>query len=144
MPTQYCLYRITSWPCDEYVQGHGGIQCGDYIGMSIPNAHINNSDGAFRIETIVHVGTSNCFPRTTLPPIVLCPQTGVCSFTVPATDPELDTLRFRFSTATEAVGSFGGSFVQPGLPNAPNPASINANRGVHLGHNRRNVGCFWV
>ena len=101
------------------------------IGVSIPNAHINNSDGAFRIETIVHVGTSNSSPRTTLPPIVLCPQTGVCSFTVPATDPELDTLRFRLSTAAEAVGSFGGSFVQPGLPNAPNPASINANTGVY-------------
>jgi hypothetical protein len=50
---------------------------------------------------------------------------------VPATDPELDTLRFRFSTAAEAAGSFGGSFVQPGPPAAPNDASINANTGVY-------------
>jgi hypothetical protein len=55
----------------------------------------------------------------------------VCSFTVPATDPELDTLRFRFSTTAEAVGTFGGSFVQPGPPDAPNAASINANTGVY-------------
>ncbi len=93
-----------------------------------PNAHINNPDLDYRVETIVKVGMGNSSAVSALPPIVICPQNAVCSFLVPATDPDGDTLTFRLSTAPEADS---GSFVQPGLPQAPGTASIDPHSGVY-------------
>lgn len=93
--------------------------------LSGVNAHINNPDGGYRVETLVNVGTGNSSPVSTLPPIILCPQSGLCSFTVPGSDPNGDPLNFRLSTSAEASGSSFG-FTQPGPPFATNDASISS------------------
>jgi cysteine-rich repeat protein len=93
------------------------------------NQHINNPDGNYRIETLVKPGTNHP-PVSTMPPIVLCPQNGVCAFTIPASDPDNDPVTFRLSTSTEASGSSTG-FHQPGPPNATNAATINPTTGVY-------------
>ena len=82
-----------------------------------PNAHINNPDGDYKVEAVVSIGLNNASATTALPPIVTCLQNSVCSFLVPATDPDGDTLRFRLALPSEADG---GSFTQPGPPDAPN------------------------
>jgi cysteine-rich repeat protein len=92
-----------------------------------PNAHINNPDGDYKVEAVVSVGVNNASATTALPPIVTCPQNGICSFLVPATDPDGDTLRFRLALASEADG---GGFTQPGPPSATNAASIDPVTGV--------------
>src|SRR6266516_5708569 len=78
------------------------IDSGDRIRKASPNFHINNAGGGYRVETLVNAGTGNSSPVSALPPIVLCPVNGVCSFTVPGEDPDGDPLRFRLSTAAEA------------------------------------------
>jgi cysteine-rich repeat protein len=93
-----------------------------------PNAHINNPDLDYRVETQVVVGMGNSSAVSALPPIVTCPQNALCTFLVPATDPDGDTLRFRLSTAPEADT---GAFTQPGPPTAPNSASIDPSSGVY-------------
>lgn len=87
------------------------------------NQHINNPDGSYRIETRVTPGTGNYPPVSTMPPVVLCPRNGLCTFQVPGSDPDGDTVTYRFSTASEASGSSSG-FDQPGPPDAPNAAAI--------------------
>jgi hypothetical protein len=94
-----------------------------------PNAHINNHDGGYRVETLVNVGTGNSSPVSALPPIVVCPISALCSFFVPAADPNSDPVRFRLSLPAEA--SSVTSFVQPGPPNAPNAAAINSATGLY-------------
>lgn len=93
-----------------------------------PNAHVNNPDLDYRVETRVVAGMGNTSPLSALPPIVICPQNAVCTFLVPATDPDGDTITFRMSLAPEADG---GSFTQPGPPDATNSASIDPNTGVY-------------
>jgi cysteine-rich repeat protein len=93
-----------------------------------PNAHINNPELQYRVETTVTVGTGNSSPLTALPPIVTCPQNALCTFLVPATDPDGDTLTFRLSTPLEADT---GAFRQPGPTQAPNAASIDTNTGLY-------------
>jgi len=63
-----------------------------------------NNPFEYRIETLVNVGSGNSSPQSTLPPLVLCPPSGLCVFTVPAIDPDGDTLQFRLSTPAEAGG----------------------------------------
>ncbi len=93
------------------------------------NQHINNPDGNYRIETRVTPGTGNRPPVSTMPPIVLCPRNGLCSFQIPASDPDDDPITYRLSTATEASGSSTG-FHQPGPPDATNAATV-SNAGVY-------------
>lgn len=93
------------------------------------NQHINNPDGNYRVETRVTPGTGNRPPVSTMPPIIPCPRNGLCSFQIPASDPDGDTITYRFSTAAEASGSSSG-FDQPGPPDAPNAASI-SNAGLY-------------
>ena len=88
-----------------------------------PNAHINNPDGGYRVETTVNVGSGNSSPISALPPIVVCPIDEVCAFQVPGADPDGDTLGYRLSTASEA-SSLG--FVQPGPPHATNAAAVSS------------------
>jgi len=88
------------------------------------NEHINNPDGGYRMETIINVGALNDSPVSALPPIVRCPIDALCSFVVPGIDPDGDVLDFRLAGTAEA-SSFG-AFIQPGPPDAPNAASIDA------------------
>jgi cysteine-rich repeat protein len=97
--------------------------------VTATGGHINNPSGNYRIETQVTVGTGNRSPVSSMPPIVQCPINGICAFTVPASDPDGDPIRFRLSTSTEASGSSSG-FRQPGPPDAPNAASVNSNTGL--------------
>lgn len=90
------------------------------------NWHVNNPDGVQRVETIVNVGSTNSSPVSTMPPIVLCPINGICTFSVPAADANGDSLRWRMSTSSEA-----GGFAQPGPPTAPNSATVNPATGVY-------------
>ncbi|GAC1535469.1 MAG: hypothetical protein NVS2B7_04480 [Herpetosiphon sp.] len=92
--------------------------------------HINNTDGRFRVETIVDFGATSGSPSGSVAPIVDCPLNGNCTFTIGATAPAGQTLRFRFATSAEAAGSTS-TFVQPGPPNAPNAATIDAATGVY-------------
>ena len=91
-----------------------------------PNAHLNNPDSDYRVQTRVNVGTGNSSPVSTLPPVVLCPQNGLCQFTVPVSDNELDPVSFRLSTPSES-----GLDAQPGAPQCPNAATIDADTGVY-------------
>jgi hypothetical protein len=70
----------------------------------------NNPNKGYRVSTIVDLSISNRSPVSTLPFVIVCPA-GICSFSIPATDADGDTLNFRLSTATEAGDV---SFVQPG------------------------------
>ena len=94
--------------------------------LAAPNAHINNPDRNYEVETVVDLNyVGNRPPVSTLPPIVTCLQNSVCQFQVPASDPDGptgDPLRYRLATAGEAAD--GGAYTQPGPPNAPNAASI--------------------
>ena len=92
--------------------------------LSTSNGHINNPDGDFRTETLVDPAGS-ASPRASINPIVDCRPQTVCSFPVPATDPDGSRLKWRLATAGEA----GSGFRQPGAPFAPNDASIDANTG---------------
>lgn len=94
--------------------------------VSASGGHVNNADGDYRLETRVNVGTGNGSPVSSMPPIVQCPINGICALLIPGSDPNNDVLRFRFSTAAEA----GSGFTQPGPPDAPNAATINANTGA--------------
>jgi hypothetical protein len=153
-PTGFLLYLVTSidpannWlfatalnpaslPAKDTVITHTYAKTGDYLAdiasccrisaLQAPNAHINNPDGNYKIETIVNVGTGNISPVSNLPPIVNCPINAICSFIVPASDADGDSLTFRLSNSTEA----GLGFIQPGIPNAPHNASINSLTGVY-------------
>ncbi len=93
-----------------------------------PNEHINNSNGNYRTETIIDLSAGNNSPSSVQDPVVLCPINAICSFVIPATDVDDDTISFRLSTSAEA-----GGFRQPGSPgsNAPNPASIDPLTGIY-------------
>jgi hypothetical protein len=67
-----------------------------------PTAHINNGDNGYRVATTVDVGSGNSAPVSSLPPVLLCPINGLCEFTVPVSDNELNTVSFRLSTSAEA------------------------------------------
>lgn len=79
------------------------------------NAHINNPDGEYRVETVVNVGSGNNAPASSLPPIVGCILGEICTFSVPVSDPDGDPVGFRLSTPAEAGSP---AFSHPG-PNAP-------------------------
>src|SRR5581483_3948598 len=90
-----------------------------------PNAHINNPDRDNKVQTKVQfTSPANNSPVSAFPPIVTCPQNGLCQFQVTASDPDGNPIRFRLSTAAEAAGN--GVFTQPGPPNAVNSASISS------------------
>jgi len=96
-----------------------------------PNGHINNPDKGYTLSTTV-LFTGDNAPVSTQVPIVTCPYPAVCTFFVPASDPDGDTLRWRLATATEAnSANTGGTFVQPGPPNATNAASVNPSTGLY-------------
>ncbi|MEO5853001.1 MAG: post-COAP-1 domain-containing protein, partial [Nocardioides sp.] len=89
--------------------------------LSSSSGHQNNGDGNVRYETLVDLAATSASPVGLVPPIVDCPINAVCTFSVPATDPDGQPMAWRLSTAVEA----GGSFVQP------TGASVNANNGLY-------------
>ncbi len=92
--------------------------------------HVNNAGVGFRVETKVDLTTGGS-PVTGLPPVVRCPSGGVCSFPLPAADPDGDRLTFRLALPAEAKATGStGSFAQPGPTRAPNAATLNATSGV--------------
>jgi hypothetical protein len=93
-----------------------------------PPQHRNNPDQAYRAETLVNFAGTSASPVSNLPAIVDCPQESICNFAVPAFDPDGQQIYFRFATAAEAGAA---AFHQPGPPEAPNAATINATTGVY-------------
>ena len=93
----------------------------DCCRLSDSDGHMNNPDGNVRFETLVNLGATSASPVGLVPPIVDCPLNAVCTFAVPATDPDGQPLAWRLSTADEA----GGGFVQP------TGASVNATTGAY-------------
>lgn len=91
-----------------------------------PSAHMNNPDQSYRVETRVNVGTGKSSPVSNLPPIVICPDSGLCQFTIPVSDNDLDPVTFRLSTTSES-----GLSRQPGTPQCPNSATVNPITGVY-------------
>ena len=102
---------------------------GDKLAFTASSARIGNlinaANANYRVETIVNVGGTNHPPVSTVPPIVNCPISGLCTFQIPATDSDGDALTYRFSTAAES-----GIPSQPGPPFAPNAASVSSS-GVY-------------
>ena len=95
----------------------------DCCRLSSFNGHMNNGDGSIRYETLVDLGQTSASPVSLVAPIVDCPLNALCSFTVPAADPDGQGLRWRFSTALEATGT--ATFNQPA------GATINATTGLY-------------
>ena len=82
---------------------------------------LNNSPAScdLRSETSFVVGTGDSTPSVSVPPIVYCQGSAVCTFAVPAADADGDTLRWRMSTSSEAGGT-----------GQPTGMSVNATTGL--------------
>lgn len=91
--------------------------------------HRNNPDANNRVETVVDFASTTASPVSSISPIVDCPIDAVCQFVVPAVDADGQGLRFRFATPFEATGT--SSFNQPGPPQAPNAATVDASSGLY-------------
>jgi hypothetical protein len=137
-----------SLPLIDTMVTHSYGVSGDYLAntdssarissATAPNYHLNNPNGGYRVETLVNVAppVANSSPVSGMPPIVLCPINAVCSFQVPASDPNGDPLNYRLSTAAEASSSAPGAnwlgtscsttFCQPGPPFSTFAASISS------------------
>ena len=72
-----------------------------------------------RSETSFVVGTGDSTPSVSVPPVVYCQASAVCTFAVPAADVDGDTLRWRMSTTGEAGGT-----------GQPTGMSVNASTGL--------------
>lgn len=96
------------------------------------NQHINNPGSRYRVETVINAGGTNASPVSVQAPIVICPINAICSFAIPATDSDGETLSFRLATSAEASASFA-VFRQPGSPGSGsvNPASIDSASGIY-------------
>ncbi|MGH7894539.1 MAG: hypothetical protein ACREQL_07715, partial [Candidatus Binatia bacterium] len=97
-----------------------------------PNGHINNPDNQYTLSTNVIFTGDNHSPISTQIPIVNCCYPALCTFFVPASDPDVgDTLSWRLATGTEASAS-GTAFAQPGEDPPANPdATINSATGEY-------------
>jgi hypothetical protein len=93
-----------------------------------PNAHMNNPDGNYDVTAVVDPSATDSSPVSALPPIVYCPINALCTFPIPVSDNEGDTLNFRLSTPAEAAFTS-----QPGPPQcgAGHAASIDPTTGVY-------------
>jgi len=85
----------------------------------------NNFVKGYRVSTMVDLSISNRSPVSTIAPVIVCPA-GLCTFTIPATDPDGDTLNFRLSTSSEASNPLFGTFTQPGEGTSQQLAVSNA------------------
>jgi hypothetical protein len=109
---------------------HTYVSSGPYVAsISGPGrtTQINNPNLNWRAETIVDFLGTTASPVTSLAPIVTCTQGAVCSFVIPASDPDHQQMRFRLATPAETGDKH---FVQPGPPQAPHAASVDADSGL--------------
>jgi hypothetical protein len=87
------------------------------------SASLNNrSNGSYPLQTIVRPNAGNSSPVSSLPPVIVVPESTAATFTVPASDPDGDGVRFRLASATEA--GTGPAPLHPG------GLTIDANTGV--------------
>src|SRR2546428_2022126 len=92
-------------------------------------AALANSNGVYRVQSIVRFDVADSSPVSGLPPIVNAPiNTPGFSFLVPAGDTDADALSFRLATAAESgitnpIGPAGGA-------DAPHDLTVNAATGV--------------
>lgn len=114
--------------------------CCRISGCVSPYAHLNNPDNGYRVTTTVDLTQSpaDSSPVSSVPPIILCPQNGQCTFQVPVADTEGDPVSFRLATPTEMhvdVWSSPGTRAglgEPGQGEASCPdATIDSNTGVY-------------
>jgi len=81
-----------------------------------PNAHLSNPDNGYSVTTVVDFTSPDSSPVSSVPPIVLCPQEGTCSFNLPVSDNEGDPVTFRLATALEMnVDEWSPPATGPGL-----------------------------
>src|SRR5581483_4018772 len=73
--------------------------------------NVVNAGGDYRVETTVNAGTGNSSPVVSLPPIIQVIDNTVATFSVPAVDPNLNTMTFRLATIMEAANGF--AYAQP-------------------------------
>jgi hypothetical protein len=109
---------------------HTYVSSGPYLAsISGPGRppQINNPNLNWRAETLVDFRGTTASPVTSMAPIVACTQGALCSFVIPASDPDHQQLRFRLATPAEAGDKH---FVQPGPPQAPHAASVDADSGL--------------
>jgi hypothetical protein len=90
--------------------------------LSGSGGHINNPDGSVSFETIVDLNATTASPVSLVAPIVDCPIDALCSFTVPAADPDNQPISWRMATPAEAGDGFF---------NQPPGATINAGNGLY-------------
>lgn len=78
---------------------------------------LNTRGSRYSVLTRVDLTDGNRSPVSNLPPIVTCARDGVCSFSVPAIDPDGDDLRWRLSTSGESriTGFPGWRSTEPAL-----------------------------
>ena len=91
----------------------------------LESPHINNPGQDYRITSLVDFVNAPQSPSTSITPLLSCPTSGQCAFTVPAT-PSGNAVRYRLATPAEAGAS---NFLQPGPPTAPNLATIGSTTG---------------
>ena len=65
---------------------------------------LNNNDASHRTFTIVDLAQDPQSPRTSVPPVVNVGSSGVQTFSVAASDPGGETLRWRLATDAETLG----------------------------------------
>jgi len=129
--------EVNDWLLAEVTFTHTYTGTGPYTAAAesccrlSPPQHINNPDGNIRVETIVDLAATSANPISTIEPVVDCPKNALCKFTVPASDPDGQTLRYRLASSAEASGSLG-TFFQPGPPHALHAATINPTTGLYV------------
>lgn len=65
------------------------------------------------LETFVDLSLPNSAPWSPLDHLVYCPESALCTFTVPTADADGDPVSVRFATTDEATGLAAPAFQQP-------------------------------
>src|SRR5262249_50416720 len=74
---------------------------------------VNNANGQYRVETLVDIGSpQNSPPVSSMAPVVQFPNGAIDGFQIPAVDPNVDPLTFRFPTSLAGSGLLTG-YTQP-------------------------------
>ncbi|MBI4550887.1 MAG: T9SS type A sorting domain-containing protein [Candidatus Latescibacteria bacterium] len=100
---------------------------GQYVAEIFSSARIsglnNRAAGQYRLQTIVDPFAGNRSPISTMVPVANIPESPSATFTVPGSDPDGDSIRFRLSTEEEATGDLILAH-PPGLSIDPNTGVV--------------------